>query len=494
MFSIVYTKRSLPGALLGSLLMLGGFGCSDDAKENPDAQVKKPDSAVVIDTSFDSPLPPKPKISQLIPQDGFACPIGASGKSDDCSGSIPITVIGENFGKGATVFVDGGAGYIISQVNVVSAVSLKFKLKKNPYDATKASKVSIQVSVGGQGSNLVDFQYTLVEALTDDFKGKVITKTAEAFRDFPSQIIQASVFAKGLTEGTEPSSQLKAQVGSGPVGADPNTSLGFRFFDGTLIDGSGKDDLYEARIVPALAGDYDVAFRFSKDQGKTWVYVDGNDADLAYAAADASKLKVADAPTYFCMSKEDCDSQPFRTTCNKNSDPAKWKEGRCLECLEDQDCIDNPRAIGAHCDKTKNECFCVDSNECANSIYGKTCQASKNCGCTSGDDCTAPRSSCYQDSPKEGLNGCGEPAPECFEDKDCSGNQEAVGPRCDKIKKVCFCADSSECASSIYGKTCQATGNCGCTSEADCAAPRSVCYRDNPKQGLNGCGAPTPQP
>ncbi len=66
----------------------------------------------------------------------------------------------------------------------------------------------------------------------------------------------------------------------------------------------------------------------------------------------------------------------------------------------------------------------------------------------------------------------------CLSDAHCKLNPRADGPFCDVAAKLCVCKVAADCASSTVGKKCLQVGNylsCTCETDADCAAPHSVC-------------------
>ena len=202
-----------------------------------------------------------------------------------------------------------------------------------------------------------------------------------------------------------------AEVGLGPVGEDPTRSFNFKWSAAQFKTDDGTYDLYEAKPVPALSGDYDVAFRFSQDNGNTWVYVDQNEADLKYAPADAGKLSVSDPPAWYCQSDENCKLNIFRVACRVESD---WKANLCVECLDAADCTGNPNALGPKCDTSQQLplCYCDGDGDCSTNPNGRKClDQGKYCGCTGApNECETPKV-CLQDYPEQGMFGCGDAPP-----------------------------------------------------------------------------------
>ena len=99
-----------------------------------------------------------------------------------------------------------------------------------------------------------------------------------AFED----LVYGRVYVDGITDltgGPDSSELLKGQAGVGPDGTDPAASQDWTWFDADTnqewvdTDEPGNDE-YMATASVAIAGAYDIAYRFSADAGVTWVYCD----------------------------------------------------------------------------------------------------------------------------------------------------------------------------------------------------------------------------
>ena len=173
-------RKTFAFSLCLTLGLVLGYSCSDDDENDkqdagvPDAKL---DKKVPDLPKPDLDVKKKPKISKMIPDNGFS----NGGKAGT---GTPVVFKGENFTKPATVYLDGKPQSTYPVVN--SAVSISFLMPPNPDDKKKAQKVSVQLYMGSQFSNIVDFQYHVTKAMDDTFKGSVITKTGEAYADFAS--------------------------------------------------------------------------------------------------------------------------------------------------------------------------------------------------------------------------------------------------------------------------------------------------------------------
>ena len=402
--------------LAGALTFTLAAGCSDDDGAKPDAAL--PDVGVQ-----DQQLEPdvgkpdlseekKLKITAVVPNSGPACPFKAGGAADNCDGLIPITLVGQNFENGAAVYIEGGTAYIITTVDVSSAASMSFKLPKQPFDTKKAFKVFISVRVGQQQSNNMGFQYWITKPADVDNIGSITSPTVDAFRDFPSQPITGKVMIKGKTDTATGAAAngVKVEFGISVKGKDPLKEYTFRWFPATYKADDAGYDTYEGAVTPWLSGEFDIAMRFSDDNGQTWVFVDTDETDIAYDPTKAALLKVVDPPQLYCQKKDDCKLNFFEKACKL--DPTDWKKHKCVVCLENKDCTDNPSAFGPNCDVAKERCHCAADSECAKHDNGKKCIGNTYCGCEAPTDCVEPNvcyNNYYLGQQIEGAKGCGPP-------------------------------------------------------------------------------------
>ncbi len=409
------TKKSLVStlALLASVTLFTPlFGCSDDNGSTVDAG--RDGLGDAIDTILTPDKAPgdlsekqKLKITAIVPNNGPACPFAPGGAEGNCDGQIPVLLVGQNFTTGAAVYVEGGGGYIITAIDVPNSAALSFMLKKQPYDEKKPFKSFIEVRIGDQKSNTVSFQYWVTKPATADATGSVTSATVDAFSDFPSQPISGKIFIKGKTDTTTgaAATNVKVQFGVSVKGKDPVKDHTFMWFDATYKSDDATYDTYEGTVTPVLTGDFDVAMRFSEDGGKTWIFVDMDETDPAYDPAKAATLKVVDPPLKYCQKKEDCNLEMYARTCKLN--PSDWKAHRCVQCLADKDCTENPNSLGPKCEVSKTTCICATDDDCKTIKNGKKCLTNY-CGCEQPTDCEEPNV-CYKDTPAKGMFGCGPP-------------------------------------------------------------------------------------
>jgi hypothetical protein len=348
-----------------------------------DLFVPKPDVRVDLSTK------PAPKIKEIIPNNGFA------------SGGIPVMLLGENFAPGIAVYVEGKP--IGGPFNVASAISMSFTMPENPYDAKKPDKVGVMVILNQKSSNTVDFFYNLSKPMTEKLKGSLLMNPStplESYRDFPSDPIEGKVHAEAMGDAGAPPT-VRAEVGLGPAGTDPNTDPTWRWFPATFKKNDGAYDVYSGTLKASLVMVYAVGYRFSPDDGKTWVYADTDETNLSYEPTKAGKLNAIQAPQDYCLAKEDCVISAPKVTCKV--DAANKKNNRCVECLSNADCLGYPNAMGPKCATAQNLCYCAGASDCTSSANGAVCMPEKYCGCQDTNNCVAP-AKCTQD--KDGRQMC----------------------------------------------------------------------------------------
>ncbi len=117
------------------------------------------------------------------------------------------------------------------------------------------------------------------------------------------------VYSSGVTDAIGQGPGITAQLGLGPDGSDPSTSGDWTWTDATYnmdkpgLSSDHDNDEYLGRFeLPSTAGHYDYAYRFSGDEGTTWLYCDlGNEcagasgSDDGYSASTAGDLNLLQA-------------------------------------------------------------------------------------------------------------------------------------------------------------------------------------------------------
>ncbi len=94
-----------------------------------------------------------------------------------------------------------------------------------------------------------------------------------------SEAIYGRVYVAGVTDRTGRGARVTGQLGVGPVGSDPQSSMLWNWIDASYnvdVDGLSPiaNDEYVAQISRPVVGTFRYAYRFSTDAGASWSYCD----------------------------------------------------------------------------------------------------------------------------------------------------------------------------------------------------------------------------
>ena len=184
-------------------------------------------------------------------------------------------------------------------------------------------------------------------------------------------------------------------------------------------------------------------------------------------------------------------------------DPASATR-RCVECLQDSHCFNNPGALGPRCDRNRKRCVCLGDSDCFENLRGRRCETVEGiCTCRADSDCRPAFPRCAGAGK---ARVCTRP---CARDGDCLGaaasrceistgrcvacsadahcQADPAGSRC--AGGQCGCAGADQCKGSYpWGGHCLSGGRCGCKADADCKDnPHGpICHKAS---GRCSCGA-----
>jgi hypothetical protein len=117
-------------------------------------------------------------------------------------------------------------------------------------------------------------------------------ETTISLADPASEVIYGRVHEPGITDSPGEGPGVLGQVGLGPDGTDPATA-GWTWWSATYnVDDGAANDEYEGQLTATVEGSFDFAYRFSLDDGTTWVYCDRTGSSDGYSSADAGTLTV----------------------------------------------------------------------------------------------------------------------------------------------------------------------------------------------------------
>lgn len=116
-------------------------------------------------------------------------------------------------------------------------------------------------------------------------------------------LVSAWVYGLGMTDDEGPAGDVLGQVGMGALGSDPLVSEGWQWraanYQSDLDGALPGDQAYDRYVVNPLADDegtYSLAFRFSDDDGASWLPCDRTGSADGFSAADLPTVEVTPAP------------------------------------------------------------------------------------------------------------------------------------------------------------------------------------------------------
>ena len=104
--------------------------------------------------------------------------------------------------------------------------------------------------------------------------------------------VYGQVYIEGVTNQPGPTQGLRAQLGFGPDGSDPNGNPSWVWVDAAFNVDAGNNDEFVASLLPEAVGEYDYAYRYSTSDGRAWVYADRDGIANGYDPAQAGALTV----------------------------------------------------------------------------------------------------------------------------------------------------------------------------------------------------------
>jgi hypothetical protein len=84
------------------------------------------------------------------------------------------------------------------------------------------------------------------------------------------------VWIDGATNAPGPTPTLRAQLGFGPTGSNPQTDPGWAWVDASFNVDAGNNDEFMASLLPEAVGTYDYVYRYTTTAGRDWLYADLN--------------------------------------------------------------------------------------------------------------------------------------------------------------------------------------------------------------------------
>jgi len=100
------------------------------------------------------------------------------------------------------------------------------------------------------------------------------------------------VWIDGLTNQPGVTDGLRAELGFGPDGSDPNGNEAWTWVAATFNVDAGNNDEFQASLLPESVGSFDYAYRYTTTAGRDWVYADLDGSANGYSTAQAGALTV----------------------------------------------------------------------------------------------------------------------------------------------------------------------------------------------------------
>jgi glycosidase/fibronectin type 3 domain-containing protein len=104
--------------------------------------------------------------------------------------------------------------------------------------------------------------------------------------------VYGQVWIDGVTSQAGPTPTLRAQLGFGPDGSNPDGNAAWTWVDAAFNTDVGNNDEFVASLLPESVGTFDYAYRYSTTDGRDWVYADLDGIGNGYSAGQAGSLTV----------------------------------------------------------------------------------------------------------------------------------------------------------------------------------------------------------
>jgi hypothetical protein len=133
-------------------------------------------------------------------------------------------------------------------------------------DGWNASCISYAVTICGISCNTIGWA-NLQWPPTMTHTISAINRTDNAY---------GQVWIDGVTNQPGQTPGLRAQLGYGPVGSDPDSNPSWVWVDASFNVDAGNNDEFVASMLPDMAGQFDYLYRYSTTDGLFWLYADLN--------------------------------------------------------------------------------------------------------------------------------------------------------------------------------------------------------------------------
>ncbi len=104
--------------------------------------------------------------------------------------------------------------------------------------------------------------------------------------------VYGQVWIDGVTNQPGATPSLRAQLGYGPAGSNPEGSSGWTWVEASFNVDAGNNDEFKASLLPEAVGVFDYAYRYTTTNARDWIYADLDGIGNGYDLAQAGKLTV----------------------------------------------------------------------------------------------------------------------------------------------------------------------------------------------------------
>jgi fibronectin type 3 domain-containing protein len=105
--------------------------------------------------------------------------------------------------------------------------------------------------------------------------------------------VYGQVWIDGVTNQPGEAPSLRAQLGFGPDGSNPDGNPAWDWVEASFNGDRGNNDEYVASLLPEQTGTYDYAYRYTTTDGRDWVYADLDGIGNGYSPSQAGSLTVS---------------------------------------------------------------------------------------------------------------------------------------------------------------------------------------------------------
>jgi hypothetical protein len=141
------------------------------------------------------------------------------------------------------------------------------------------------------------FTYTVQEVLVIGWANLQWPPTLAGLVGTPTDNVYGQVWIDGVTSLPGVTPGLRAQLGFGPEGTDPDGNPAWTWTEASFNVDAGNNDEFLAQILPTEAGVFDYVYRYTTTEGACWLYADLNGpVPTGGLPPNPGKLTVSEGP------------------------------------------------------------------------------------------------------------------------------------------------------------------------------------------------------